>query len=68
MKSNLKEEQKMEMFIGVILPIILIVVANKLQASYKSRQEEKFYWANVDRMAVDIVKRIKELSAPESKV
>ena len=31
----------MEMFLGVVLPIILIVVANKLQADYKTRREER---------------------------
>ena len=61
MKSNIKEEKSMEMFVGVILPIVLIVLANKLQADYKNRRETKMYKDQVDRFAVDVIKRIKEL-------
>lgn len=65
MKQNSKEEQKMEMFIGVVLPILLIVIANKLQANYKSQQDEKMYKQYVSRFTNDVMKQIKELSAPK---
>lgn len=58
MKQNLKEES-MEMFLGVVLPIILIVVANKLQADYKTRREERAYKDQMSRFAADILKEVK---------
>ena len=58
MKQNLKEES-MEMIIGVILPIVLIVIANKLQGDYKSRQEEKRYRDQISRFTADVLKEVK---------
>lgn len=49
----------MEMIIGVILPIVLIVIANKLQGDYKSRQEEKRYRDQIARFTADVLKEVK---------
>lgn len=65
MNKKSKEDNNMEMLIGVILPIVLIVIANKLQADYKSNREAKMYQANVNRFAEDVMKQIKMLSAPK---
>lgn len=59
MKQNSKEEN-MEMFIGVILPIVLIVIANKLQSSYKAKQDEMMYKNYVTRFTGDVMKQIKQ--------
>ena len=59
MNNNSKEENKMEMIIGVILPIVLIVIANKLQGDYKSRQEEKRYRDQIARFTADVLKEVK---------
>ena len=58
MKQNSKEES-MEMFLGVVLPIVLIVIANKLQGDYKSRQEEKRYRDQINRFAQDVLKEVR---------
>ena len=59
MNNNSKEENKMEMFVGVVLPILLIVIANKLQSDYKIRREEKAYKDQVAKFASDVIKEIK---------
>ena len=65
MKQNSKEEN-MEMFIGVILPIVLIVIANKLQSSYKAKQDEMMYKNYVTRFTGDVMKQIKQELAKNS--
>lgn len=59
MKQNSKEET-MSTFIGVILPIVLIVIANKLQSSYKAKQDEMLYKNYVTRFTGDVMKQIKQ--------
>jgi len=49
----------MELFLGVILPIVLIVISNKLQADYKSRQEERRYKEQISKFAADVLREVR---------
>ena len=62
---NTNKEENMSSFVGVVLPLLLIFIANAITAKYQKQESERQYKDYVTRFTGDVMKQIKELTSKE---